>query len=77
MTFNYCQQDWQVVANILSKLMTTTISCQKSPMKAKLVQNLKVLDLDENKCVALTQCFSIKSLPVSNSQIPSNVDLSS
>ena len=58
------------------QLMTTTISCQNQPTKAKLVQNLKVLDLDENEYTVLTQCFSTKSLPVSNSEIPSKVDLS-
>ena len=56
--------------------MTTSISSRNQPTKAKLVQNLKVLDLDKNECTVLTQCFSIKSLPVSNSEIPSKVDLS-
>ena len=58
------------------QLMTTTISSENQPTKAKLVQNLKVLDLDENECTVLTQSFSIKSLPVSNSEIPLKVDLS-
>ena len=35
-------------------LMTTTISGQNQPRKAKFIQNLMVLDLDEYECTVLT-----------------------
>ena len=57
------------------ELITTTVSCQNEPTKAKLIQSLKVMDLDKNECTAFTQRFSIKSLPVSNSEVPSKVSL--
>ena len=40
-----------------------------------LIQNLTVSDFDENEHVVLSQCFSIKSLPTSESEISSKVDL--
>ena len=58
------------------QLKTTTISNCNEVTSAMLIQNLAICDLDENEHVVVPQCFSIKSLPISNDEIASKVDLS-
>ena len=58
------------------RLKTTTIAGCNVATNSMLIQNLTVSDFNENEHVVLPQCFSIKSLPISESEISSKVDLS-
>ena len=78
-TTTFCSIDLLNELNVTGRyvqLTTTTISNRNVATNAQLIQNLEVCDFNENEHVVLSQCFSLKSLPISKNEIPTKLDAS-
>ena len=78
-TTTFCSIDLLNELNVTGRyfqLTTTTISNRNVATNAQLIQNLEVCDFNENDHVVLSQCFSLKSLPISKIKILTKLDAS-
>ena len=78
-TTTFCSIDLLNELNVTGRyvqLTTTTISNRNVATNAQLIQNLEVCDFNENEHVGLSQCFSLKSLPILKNEIPTKLDAS-
>ena len=78
-TTTFCSIDLLNELNVTGRyvqLTTTTISNRNVATNAQLIQNVEVCDFNENEYVVLSQCFSLKSLPISKNEIPTKLDAS-
>ena len=78
-TTRFCSIDLINKLNVTGRyvqLTTTTISNRNVATNAQLIQNLEVCDFNENEYVVLSQCFSLKSLPILKNKIPTKLDAS-
>ena len=79
-TTTFCSIDLLNELNVTGRyvqLTTTTISNCNVVTNAQFIQNLEVCDdFNENEHVVLSQCFSLKSLPISKNEIPTKLDVS-